>query len=257
MYSVRIPCSREDVNRLSGELWEAGTIGIREVHDSDGDGVVLIASFENPQPGGWKEDESVDWVAETQRSWKGRCVGERIFVAPWWSEEATPQSRFRLVHNPGLASGTGEHSCTQLGLMALEEAVRPGCRVVDVGTGSGILAIAALLLGAASAVGLDPDEAAIGVARENHRLNGLDARLVTGSAECLTDTCADITVANISATVLLFLGDELLRITAPGGKLILTGFVDAELAAIEQNFPAAASRIFHSGEWRCISLRLS
>jgi ribosomal protein L11 methyltransferase len=257
MYSIRIPCSREDVDRLSGELWERGTLGIREVNDGDGDGMVLIATFENPQPGGWKEDESIDWVAETQRVWKGRTVGERIFLAPVWSHESTPQNRFRLVHNPSLASGTGEHPCTQLALMALEEAVRPASRVVDVGTGSGILAIAALLLGAALAVGLDPDETALGIARENHRLNGLAAEVVVGSAECLADGCADITVANISATVLLSLGDDLLRITAAGGRLILTGFTEPELTAIEQNFPAAGSRVLQSGEWNCLSLRLS
>ena len=255
MYSVRIPCSREDVDRLSGELWEAGTVGIREI--DEGNGTVLIATFESPQAGGWKEDESIDWVAETQRSWKARTVGERIFLAPPWSEEATPRNRFRLVHNPGLASGTGEHPCTQLALIALEEAVRPGCRVVDVGTGSGILAIAALLLGAASAVGIDPDEAALGVARENYRLNGLAAEVAAGSAECLADGCADITVANISATVLLSLGDELLRITAASGQLILSGFAESELAAIGQNFPAAESRVLQSDDWICVSLRLS
>jgi ribosomal protein L11 methylase PrmA len=114
-----------------------------------------------------------------------------------------------------------------------------------------------LLLGAASAVGLDPDETALGIARENHRLNGLVGKVVAGSAECLGDGCGDITVANISATVLLSLGDELLRITAAAGRLILTGFTEPELPAMEQNFPAAESRIFQSGEWSCVSLRLS
>lgn len=204
MYSIRIACSREEVDRLSGELWEAGTLGIREIEE--GDGVILIATFENPQEGGWKEDESIDWVAETQRTWKARQVGERIFLAPPWNDEPTPGGRFRLIHNPGLASGTGEHPCTQLALAALEQCVAAGCRVIDVGTGSGILAIAALLSGAASAVGLDPDEMALGVARENHRLNDRSPLLAAGSAECLADGCADITVANISATVLLFLG---------------------------------------------------
>ncbi len=254
MYSIRIACSREEVDRLSGELWEAGTLGIREV--DDGDGVALIATFEAPQPGAWKEDESIDWVAETQRAWQGRTIGERIFLAPKWNDEPTPLGRFRLVHNPGLASGTGEHPCTQLALKALEECVTPASRVIDVGTGSGILSIAALLFGAASAVGLDVDESALAVARENHALSGLVPELIAGSAECLADDCADIVVANISATVLLFLGDELLRIAAPGGQLILTGFGQSELTAIEQNFMGANSRILQSDEWNCVILQL-
>jgi ribosomal protein L11 methyltransferase len=255
MYSIRIACSREDVDRLSGELWDAGTIGIRETEE--GEGVVLIATFESPQAGGWKEDETIDWVAETQRAWQGRLVGNRIFLAPPWSNEPTPGGRFRLIHNPGLASGTGEHPCTQLALTALEECITPESRVVDVGTGSGILAIAALLLGARLASGVDPDETAIAVARDNHILNRLIPKLAVGSAECLADGCADIVVANISATVLLFLGDELLRIAASEARLILTGFVESELPAIAQNFPAAVRRVFQSGEWSCVSLQLS
>ena len=125
------------------------------------------------------------------------------------------------------------------------------------GTGSGILAIAAMQLGAGSAVGVDLDESALGVARENHQLNRLTARLAVASADCLADACADITVANISATVLLFLGDDLLRMTAAGGGLILTGFTEPELQAIEESFPSVDARVSELGEWRCLSLRLS
>src|SRR6185437_10559719 len=171
MYSVRITCSRDEVDRVSGELWEAGTLGIREIEE--GECVALIATFENAQPGGWKEDQSIDWVAETQRAWPARPVGQRIFLAPPWSRESTPEGRFRLVHNPSFASGTGEHPCTQLALAALEECIAAGSRVIDIGTGSGILAIAARLMGATSAVGLDTDEMALDIARENHALNGL------------------------------------------------------------------------------------
>ena len=255
MYSIRIACSREEVDRVSGELWEAGTVGIREIED--GDRVVLIASFENAQPGSWEEDESVDWAAKFKQEWKARAVGGRMFLAPYWSDEPTPAGRIRLIHNPSRALGTGEHPCTQLVLAALEQSMRPGCRVLDVGTGSGILAIGALRLGAESAIGVDLDESALGVARENHELNGLAARLAVASADCLADGCADITVANISATVLLFLGDDLLRITAARGRLILSGFTEPELKAIEENFPGVDAQVFESGEWRCISLRLS
>ena len=73
-------------------------------------------------------------------------VGERLFLAPPWSEETVPDGRVRLIHNPGLACGTGEHPCTQMALAAMERIVKPGDRVADIGTGSGILAIGAALL---------------------------------------------------------------------------------------------------------------
>ena len=126
--------------------------------------------------------------------------------------------------------------------------------MIDIGTGSGILAIAARLLDAVSAVGLDTDETALDVARENHTLNGLTPQLINGSADCLMDCCADIVVANINATVLLSMADELLRISAPGGRLVLTGFTECELAAMEQNFLASTKRIHQSGEWVCVNL---
>ncbi len=252
MYSVRITCSPDEVDRISGELWEAGTLGIREIEE--GGSVALIATFENAQPGCWKEDQNIDWVAETQRAWPARPVGQRIFLAPPWSRESTPEGRFRLVHNPSFASGTGEHPCTQLALVALEECVKAGNRVVDVGTGSGILAIAARLMGATLAIGLDTDEMALDVARENHALNGLTPQLINGSADCLMECSANIVVANINATVLLSIADEVLRISAPGGRLILTGFTEPELPAIEQNFPASAKRVHQSGEWVCANL---
>jgi ribosomal protein L11 methyltransferase len=170
------------------------------------------------------------------------------------SRESTPEGRFRLVHNPSFASGTGEHPCTQLALAALEGCVAPGSKVIDIGAGSGILAIAARLLGAASAVGLDTDETPLDVARENHALNGLAPQLIVGSADCLVDCCANIVVANINATVLLSIADELLHISAPGGRLILTGFTEPELPAIERNFPASAKRVQQSGEWVCVNL---
>ncbi|MBV9611828.1 MAG: 50S ribosomal protein L11 methyltransferase [Acidobacteriaceae bacterium] len=162
----------------------------------------------------------------------------------------TPPGRMRIIHNPGLSCGTGEHPCTQLALMALERYVTQGARVADVGTGSGILAIAALRLGAAFAVGIDPDRAALCGARENFLLNGLTPALVAGSAESLATGCADITVANIDGTVLLSIVDDLIRITRPGGWLILSGFPEAEAGASRELFPNAES--FGIADWRCL-----
>jgi ribosomal protein L11 methyltransferase len=159
------------------------------------------------------------------------------------------------MHNPGLACGTGEHPCTQLALGALENANLAGKTIVDIGTGSGLLAIAALRLSATFAIGIDIDEAALSAARENFELNQLPPYLVAGSADCLRDGCSAITIANISATVLLSIADQLLRITGPHGQLILTGFTAYELAAVQQTF--GDGEVTSCADWRCLRVPLS
>jgi ribosomal protein L11 methyltransferase len=265
MYSLRLTCRPEQVDALVAELWEAETTGIREVDEQDQ--ILLIAGFEtNEQRAGlleklagfapeWRAEAAIDWQAEAKAAWPGRESGQRLFLAPFWAVAATPPGRERIVHNPGLACGTGEHAATQLALRALEERVWPGCRVVDIGCGSGLLSIAAIRLGAGAAIGLDPDESALEVARENYALNLLQPQVAAGSAECLTEGCADITVANISGTVLLAILDELVRITADTGWLILTGFQADELPVFEKIFPAG--QISLADEWACLSVPLS
>ena len=257
MYSLRIECAAEDVEHLSAELWEQDAVGIQELES--GDSTVLLVGFERDErrtellrryaalSPEWEELEDIDWVAHAKESWPARCVGERLFLAPPWSEEPTPTGRLRIVHNPGLACGTGEHQCTQLALIALEDTVTPGARVIDIGTGSGLLAIAALRLGAGLSIGADPDEEALRTARENFDLNQLSPNLVAGSADVFANQSADIVVANISGTVLLSLLDDLLRI---GATLLLTGFTEHELPAFQQMLPN--SSVLALDEWRLL-----
>jgi ribosomal protein L11 methyltransferase len=257
VFSLRIECAAEDVERLSMELWELGAAGIQELEY--GESAVLLVAFESNEQRGelmdryaalspdWEQLDDTDWVVHTQRSWPGRCVGERLFLAPPWSQEPTPPGRLRIVHNPGLACGTGEHQCTQLALMALEQSVTAGARVIDIGTGSGLLAIAALRLGASLAIGADPDEAALAIARENFELNRLPSHLVAASADAFANQSADIVVANISGTVLLSLMDDLLHISR---TLLLTGFTEHELPTFQQLLPN--STVLALDEWRLI-----
>ncbi|MGI8959679.1 MAG: 50S ribosomal protein L11 methyltransferase [Bryobacteraceae bacterium] len=260
MYSLRITCSSEQVDWLSGELWEAGTSGIREINDYAP--VILIAAFETNGHRGeilhrfaryspeWKHEQVTDWIQHTRDAWPPRTVGSKLFLAPYWCNDLTPEGRERIVHNPGQACGTGEHPCTQLALRALEECVRDGSRIIDVGTGSGILSIAAVRLGAGLAIGMDIDEASLQAARENFLLNDLTPRLVVGSAEAAADAWADVTVANINGTVLLSMMDELLRVTRANGWLILTGFAKEECTALQAYFPSA--KVSGMNEWRCL-----
>jgi ribosomal protein L11 methyltransferase len=260
MYSLHLTCNPNDVDLLSTQLWEHGTAGIREL-DSGGS-VTLIAGFASNAERAdlllqfaefspaWEMEESVDWVQLTQDAWPARTVGERLYLAPPWSTEPTPPGRIRLAHNPGLACGTGEHPCTQLALSALEQVVEPGYSVADIGTGSGMLAIATKLLNAGVVVGTDTDIEALRAARENFALNQLAPLLVGGSAGSLGDLAFDVTVANISGSVLLSIVDDLRRVTRTGGHLILTGFPEWELAPFLQMFPAA--EVTALNEWRCI-----
>ena len=245
MRSLHLTCSPERVEEISAELWDAGTLGVEEVDLADQ--VLLIACFEKrddsllsnfaPYRPEWGELPAINWIEETHRGWPPRQIGGRLFLAVPWCTDPTPHGRTRVLHNPSQASGTGEHPCTQLALAALEKFIQPGSTVADIGTGSGIVSMAALRLGAARAIAVDTDENALLVARENFSLNGLEPSLVCGSANCLSDQIADVTVANINATVLLSIMDELLRITRPMGRLILTGFPSAESHVVRHIFP--------------------
>jgi ribosomal protein L11 methyltransferase len=265
MYSLRLRCHPDDVDLLSAELWEQGTAGIRELNESAA--ITLIAGFETNEARTalldrfagyapeWYAEDSTDWVAVSRNAWPPREVGQRFFLAPYWAEDPTPDGRVRVIHNPGLACGTGEHPCTQLALMALERCTPANKTVVDIGTGSGLLAIAALKLGAARAVGADVDEQAIGAASENFELNSLRPELVCASADALADSSADVTVANINGSVLLFIWEDLLRVTRQPGTLIVTGFQQSEAQRFVELLPG--SHLQQGDDWCCLSAQLS
>jgi ribosomal protein L11 methyltransferase len=265
MHTLRLRCRREQVDQVSAELWERGTTGVSETEaaghilllagfEGDADARELTSHFEAYSPA-WSTEPEIDWVRATQEAWPAQNIGSRIFLAPKWNGAATPQGRIKVVHNPGLACGTGRHPCSQLALMALEKYVEPGARVVDVGTGSGILAVTALLLGAGRVVGVDPDLNVMQVAKENFTLNGLRPSLVGGSVDCIRTSGADVTVANISGTVLLSIADELMRVTRPGGWVILTGFELDEAEVIGSMF--SGGDLTELEGWSCISAHVS
>jgi ribosomal protein L11 methyltransferase len=261
MYALHLICEAGEVDLLSGELWRAGTEGIREIEEPDGS-VRLIAAFSSDAESDclqktfvrfsphWTEERDTDWIEASERAWPGRLIGKSLFLAPPWHAQPAPPGRRRIIHNPGLACGTGEHPCTQLALEALELQIKPGLRVADIGTGSGILAIAALQLGAGLACGIDTDEQALEIAKQNSLLNDCQPCFVAGSADCLRAASLDMVVANISASVLLSLADDLLRIVRPQGSLILTGFQIAEAGVIKDVFRTTTA--LERDGWVCL-----
>ena len=179
-----------------------------------------------------------DWAYSWQKYYRPLEIGRRLYVVPeWMREEPVPAGRTPFYLNPGLTFGTGSHASTQLCLEGVEEHALPGRDVLDLGCGSGILSIAALCLGAGSAVAVDIDPKAVDVAYENAALNGVDrTRYHVQAGNVLEDqdlsrTLArqryDLVLANIVADVIIPLAVQVPALLAPEGVFLCSGIIDA------------------------------
>ena len=226
MFTVRLYCSPSEKETRIEELHAAGTLGILE------EDPYLVAWFDHwdtaARFGDVEIAEEQDWSTAWQAVWAPRLVGERFYLTPSWMEERTPEGRIRIEYQPGMACGTGEHPGTRLAMMGLETAVRPGDSVMDVGCGSGILCLAANLLGA-RAIGCDIEAPDIVVAQEH-----IAAAYFVGSADAVRPKSVDVISANISADVLVHLAPELQRVARR--SIVLSGFRAESLAELEAVF---------------------
>lgn len=177
----------------------------------------------------------IDWAARWPTQVRVQRVG-RIAVAPPWLAEEIVDAELPIVIEPAMAFGTGEHETTRGVLQLMQDVIRPGDRVADLGTGSAVLAIAAAKLGAArvAAIELDPD--AIGNAEENVATNGVGDRVtvIEGDAAMLLPLVAPVRVvlANIISSVLLHLAPAMRDALAPEGRVILSGILTSERGAM-------------------------
>ena len=206
-----------------------------------------------------------------EESWKDNYpaveVGKNLIVVPYWDAENT-NGRTPIVLDPGLTFGTGAHPSTQMVMEAMEELVTSEYRCLDLGSGSGILSIAALRLGAQSAIGVDIDPKAEDIARENAAYNGFAAPAftaltgnVTEDKDMMDSLCAseyDLVLVNIVADVIIGLSPVLPNFLTERSTLICSGILDVRLPDVLAALEAAGltvTAIYEKEDWRCVTAK--
>ena len=208
-----------------------------------------------------------DWEESWKDSYPPQEVGKNLVVLPYWLENEETD-RKKIILDPGLTFGTGAHPSTQMVMEVMEETVKEGCHCLDLGSGSGILSITALRLGAESAVGVDIDPKAEDIARENAAYNGFSAPAftaltgnVTGDKTLmrrLAEQTYDLLLVNIVADVIIGLSPVLPDFMTEQTVLICSGILDSRLADVTDALEAAGltvTAIRSKEEWRCVTAR--
>lgn len=212
----------------------------------------------------WSLQETADdseWLYKWQEHFKPTRIGEHIVVKPSWEEYDAGADDIVIEMDPGMAFGSGLHETTTLCIKALEKILsdeKTGMKVLDVGTGTGILAIAAMKLGASECLGIDIDEDAVTVARENIERNGLGERISALEGDLMEGVRfdADIIVANLMADLVIRLAPAAADQLKPGGIFISSGILDIKEEAVSEAVRAAGfeiTEIGSDGEWRAIT----
>jgi ribosomal protein L11 methyltransferase len=267
-----IPDNLKDA--VIGELTALGAAGVWESGESQltayFDGVPNLEPIQTiferaglPLPA--MESDAVidrDWGEEWKKSWSSFPLGNRFFVIPSWLDTVCPAGRLPLFIDPGQAFGTGTHESTQLtleALEALESRIRPGAVVLDLGTGSGILAIAAAKLGATTVWACDNDPVAVEVAQENVERNAAGRiRLMCSSIDAVAGESVDLLLCNLTADVIAVVYDDIHRTLRPKGVAIFSGILNFQVSGIEE----IARRHGHEtlehttrGEWSALTIQ--
>ena len=194
-----------------------------------------------------------DWAARSQANLRAVRVGG-ITIAPPWDADAHG-SGLLIVIEPSMGFGTGHHATTRLCLEALQRLDLTGLTVVDVGTGSGVLAIAAASLNADTVIGVDDDPDAVQAARDNVAVNEAAVQLVTSDLRQASLPVADVVLANLTGGLLVAASSSLLALARPAGRLILSGFLEEEEAGVLAAYDADLESRDQEGEWVCVTLR--
>ncbi len=249
-----------DVELAGDALWGLGVVAVEERPSQDGR-IELWTSLgedatlpELPWPARFVEVDPT--VADTWRQFAAPTwVDADLVVSPAWVPFVAPPGVTVIRIEPGATFGMGDHPTTRLTLSAARRALRPGARVLDVGCGSGVLAIATMVLGAGSATGIDISPAAVPVTEANAAANGVEVDVSTTPLEELEGEF-DLVLANILAPALVALAPDLRRVLATGGTLVVSGVLEhAHAHVIDALAPLRPAATDTLDGWAAVTLR--
>ena len=247
---------------LSTDLTRKPTITLYFTDDEEGlrhlaDTEALLAGMDGVCCEASPAGDDSEWLYKWQEHFKPAKVGERIVVKPGWEDYDPSEGELVIEMDPGMAFGSGLHETTSMCVKALERYMPEGAKVLDVGTGTGILAMAAVLLGAGEALGIDIDEEAVRVASENIRKNDLATCIEIRKGDLMAgvDYRPDVIVANLMADLVIMLSPAAASQIGPGGLYITSGILDIKEETVTDAICAAGFDIIEimcDGEWRAV-----
>jgi len=256
-FRLAVRTGTQDVaDRVVAEAWEAGALGVEELARDDGVDLFIYLDRSGEEPvravlarfpgeevvvGEMDVLEDLDWSEAWKEGLESLVISPRLVVRPSFVPHALLPGQQEVIVDPGQAFGTGGHESTRLILNwvdALMAGAEARVRVLDVGTGSGVLALAALKLGADSALGFDLDRAAIREAGEVARTNGLAGRfsLFAGPIQALASGEFDLVLVNLLRSEMLPIADEIVGTVSNGGKLVLSGLLETDGQEVKAAF---------------------
>jgi ribosomal protein L11 methyltransferase len=270
--AITVTCPKDVQELLIPFLWDSGATGfVEEENDftayfpAEFWGDDVVARFSQIQERLRSEGKIINsvqidtvedrnWNEEWEKTIQPIQVTDTIIIRPSWVPVAPKSGIVVLTINPKMSFGTGYHETTRLMLRMLENIIQSGDRVLDVGTGTGILAIASARLGASSAIGVDNDEWSLENALENVALNDVASRVVirTGSIGTVPETNFQVVMANLHFTIIVEMMEELIEHTANGGHLLLSGILESDEQAIRNLLVSTGitiQEILHESEW--------